>query len=394
MTEGEKMSVDTAPSATGVPRSRPTGGSTRLLDAVQSIGLLFVILIGGVLLSFASPVFFTRINLENLLFSSTIIAIVAIGQAFVILIAGIDLSVGAVLALSSVLGVVLPTQLGLPVALGAALALATGALVGLINGLNVTALRIPALIATLAMMSVTRGIAFLISGGRNIAPVPSVYVDIQASRLFGIPVVIIFTLLVGVLAHFVLTRTRFGREIYATGGNAVAAQLAGIRTNRVIIATYVISGLCAALGGLMITARLEAGAATTGFGYELTVISAVVIGGVSLFGGEGRISGVLLGVILLGLVQNAVNLLNVPPNYDYVVSGVVIAAAAALDVYRRRYVEAGLRRRTMIAKRDRAAVETAKATERRRRFRGPAREARRQQNRSSGFARWKGRSRT
>ncbi|HET7717436.1 MAG TPA: ABC transporter permease [Bauldia sp.] len=304
-------------------------------------------------------------NLENLLFSSTIIAIVAIGQAFVILIAGIDLSVGAVLALSSVLGVVLPTQLGLPVALGAALALATGAAVGLINGLNVTALRIPALIATLAMMSVTRGIAFLISGGRNIAPVPSVYVDIQASRLFGIPVVIILTLLVGVLAHFVLTRTRFGREIYATGGNAVAAQLAGIRTNRVIIATYVISGLCAALGGLMITARLEAGAATAGFGYELTVISAVVIGGVSLFGGEGRISGVLLGVILLGLVQNAVNLLNVPPNYDYVVSGVVIAAAAALDVYRRRYVEAGLRRRTMIAKRDRAAAETAKATERR-----------------------------
>jgi ribose transport system permease protein len=200
---------------------------------------------------------------------------------------------------------------------------------------------------------VTRGIAFLISGGRNIAPVPSIFVDIQSTRLFGMPVVIVFTLLIGVLAHLVLTRTRFGREIYATGGNAVAAQLAGIRTNRVIIAAYVISGLCAALGGLMITARLEAGAATAGFGYELIVISAVVIGGVSLFGGEGRIVGVLLGVILLGLVQNAVNLLNVPPNYDYVVSGVVIAVAAALDVYRRRYVEAGLRRRTMIAKRDR-----------------------------------------
>jgi ribose transport system permease protein len=182
--------------------------------------------------------------------------------------------------------------------------------------------------------------------------VPSIYVDIQSSRLFGIPVVILFTLAVGLLAHFVLTRTRFGREVYATGGNAVAAQLAGIRTNRVIILAYVISGLSAALGGLMITARLEAGAATAGFGYELIVISAVVIGGVSLFGGEGRISGVLLGVILLGLVQNAVNLLNIPPNYDYVVSGVVIAAAAALDVYRRRYVEAGLRRRTMIARRD------------------------------------------
>ena len=336
------------------PQVKAGAFNTRVVDAVQSVGLFMVILVGGLALSFASPVFFSRINIENLLFSSTIIAIVAIGQTFVILIAGIDLSVGAVLALSSVLCVVFTTQLGLPVALGALLSLGVGALVGLINGLNVTVVRIPALIATLAMMSVTRGIAFLISGGRNIAPVPSVYIDIQAARLFGIPVVILLTLLVGIIAHVILTRTRFGREIYATGGNAVAAQLAGIRSNHVIIKAYVISGVCAALGGLMITARLEAGAATSGFGYELTVISAVVIGGVSLFGGEGKISGVLLGVILLGLVQNAVNLLNIPPNYDYVVSGIVIAAAAALDVYRRRYVEAGLRRRTMVAKHEKS----------------------------------------
>lgn len=342
----------TPPVSSTTAAAKTGQASTRLLDAIQSLGLFIVILIGGVLLSFASPVFFTRLNLENLLFSSTIVAVVAIGQAFVILIAGIDLSVGAVLALSSVLSVVFATQMGLPAIVAAFFALGIGALIGLINGLNITLVRIPALIATLAMMSVTRGVAFLISGGRNIAPVPSIYVDIQSSRLFGIPVVILFTLLLGVFAHFVLTRTRFGREIYATGGNAVAAQLAGIRTNRVIIAAYVISGFCAALGGLMITARLEAGAATAGFGYELTVISAVVIGGVSLFGGEGRISGVLLGVILLGLVQNAVNLLNIPPNYDYVVSGVVIAAAAALDVYRRRYVEAGLKRRAMVARRE------------------------------------------
>ena len=333
---------------------QPAQGGTRILDLVQSLGLLIVILIGGLALSIASPVFFTRINIENLLFSSTIIAVVAIGQAFVILVAGIDLSVGAVLALSSVLGVVLATQAGLPVVVAALLALATGAGIGLVNGLFVTLLRIPALIATLAMMSITRGVAYLISDGRNIAPVPRAYVEIQAWRILGVPFVILFTVLVGVLAHFVLTRTRFGREIYATGGNAVAARLAGIRTNRVVLFAYMISGFAAALGGLMITARLEAGAATAGFGYELTVISAVVIGGVSLFGGEGKIAGVLLGVILLGLVQNAVNLLNVPPNYDYVVSGAVIAAAAALDVYRRRYVEAGLRRRTMSIRREKA----------------------------------------
>jgi len=336
------------------PVVAPVQESTRLLSLVQGLGLFIVILIGGAMLSFASPVFLSRINIENLLFSSTIIAVVAIGQAFVILVAGIDLSVGAVLALSSVLGVILATQHDVPVVLAALIALGVGAGIGLLNGLAVTVLRLPALIATLAMMSVTRGIAYLISDGRNIAPVPDIYVEIQSLRIFGVPFVIIFTAFVALVAHIVLTRTRFGREIFATGGNAVAARLAGIQTNRVILTAYVISGAAAALGGLMITARLEAGAATAGFGYELIVISAVVIGGVSLFGGEGRISGVLLGVILLGLVQNAVNLLNVPPNYDYIVSGAVIAAAAALDVYRRSYVEAGLRKRTMLIRREKA----------------------------------------
>ena len=336
-----------------------TGKRARnVLNLIQSFGLLFVIVIGGMLMTAASPVFFTRINIENLLLSSTIIAVMALGQAFVILVAGIDLSVGAVLALASVLCVYLTTDTHLPVAMAALLALAIGGIVGLINGLGVTVLKIPPLIATLAMMSVARGVAYLISGGLNMAPVPDIYSTIQYARLFGIPVVILFTVALGLVAHFVLTRTRFGREVFATGGNAVAARLAGIRTNRVVILAYVICGLAAALGGLMITARLQAGAATAGVGYELTVISAVVIGGVSLFGGEGRVSGVLLGVLLLGLVQNAVNLLDVPPNYDYVVSGLVIAAAAALDVYRRKYVEAGLRRRAMLAKRDKASAQS------------------------------------
>jgi len=336
-------------------------GNKAVLEVVQSLGLLTVIVTGSILLGLATPVFFTRINIENLLYSSTIIAVVAIGQAFVILVAGIDLSVGAVLALASVLCVGLPLFQGVPVWLSMFAALGTGALIGLINGLNVTVVRIPALIATLAMMSVARGAAFLYSGGRNIAPVPSIFIDIQAARLFGIPVVILFTIVLGMLAHFVLSSTRFGRSVYATGGNAVAARLSGIRTKRVILAAYAISGIAAAVGGLMITARLEAGAATAGVGTELTVISAVVIGGVSLFGGEGKIGGVLLGVLLLGLVQNAINLLNVPPNYDYVVSGLVIAAAAALDVYRRRFIEAGLRRRSILSRKNESVTQKKRA---------------------------------
>jgi ribose transport system permease protein len=336
--------------APAIRQTHAFDGGAAAIEAVQDLGLLIVIAIGAIVLGILSPVFFTRLNIENLLFSSTIIAVVAIGEAFVILVAGIDLSVGAVLALSSVLTVGLVNDYGAPPLLAALIALCVGALVGVVNGLNVTLTKIPALIATLAMLSVTRGLAFIYSGGQNIAPVPDIYVRIQATRLFGAPVIILFTLVLGAIAHFALTKTRFGRSVYATGGNPVAARLAGIRTSRTIVLAYTISGVLAALGGLMITARLEAGAATAGQGMELTVISAVVIGGVSLFGGEGKIVGVLLGVLLLGLVQNAINLLNVPPNYDYVVSGLVIAIAAALDVYRRNYLEAGLRRRANILK--------------------------------------------
>jgi ribose transport system permease protein len=328
--------------------------SKSIVEIVQDLGLVVILVICSVLLGLASPVFFTRINIENLLFSSTIIAVVAIGEAFVILVAGIDLSVGAVLALSSVLCVGLAVNQGLPVWLSTLVALGVGAGVGLINGVAVTRFKIPALIATLAMMSIARGVAFIYSGGRNIAPIPEIFSNIQAARLLGIPVMILLTIAVALIAHFVLSRTRFGREIYATGGNPVAATLSGIRANRVIMTAYLISGIAAALGGLMITARLEAGAATSGFGLELTVISAVVIGGVSLFGGEGKIGSVLLGVLLLGLVQNAINLLNVPPNYDYIVSGLVIALAAALDDFRRKAAEAGARRRSAEVKKEQA----------------------------------------
>lgn len=331
-------------------RSIASGGSIAFVDAMQSVGLLAVILLGAILLSITAPHFLTKTNLVNVLYSATIVAVVAIGETLVILVAGIDLSVGSILALASVLSVGLTVNQHLPVWLAPILALLAGAIFGLANGLAVTRLRIPALIATLATLSIAQGLAFIYSGGTNIAPVPNVFVNAQSASIGGIPAVVIFALVLAFVAHVVLTKTRFGRSIYATGGNPIAARLAGIRTDRVIIAAFVISGLMAAVGGLLTTARLEAGAATAGQGSELTVIAAVVIGGTSLFGGEGTIFGMLLGVLLLALVQNAVDLLNVPPNYDSVVSGLVIAAAATLDVYRRNYVEMQLRRRTITAK--------------------------------------------
>jgi ribose transport system permease protein len=331
---------------------KPPGlfGRISFIDLMQSVGLLAVILLGGAIMSVLSPVFATMRNIENVLQSATIIAVVAIGQTFVILVAGIDLSVASVLVLSSVLSVGLVQFQGFSPEIGVMVALLAGLGIGLVNGLAVTKLRIPALIATLATMTIGRGLAYIYSGGTNIAPVPRFFVDLQAARILGIPAVIVLTLVLALIAQIVLSRTSFGRSIYATGGNPLAARLAGIKTERVIIIAFMISGLMSAIGGLLITARFEAGAATAAQGLELAVIAAVVIGGVSLFGGEGNIGSMLLGVLLLGLVQNAVNLLNVPPNWDSVVSGLVIAAAAALDVYRRSYLEAGMRKKVIATK--------------------------------------------
>ncbi len=325
-------------------------GRISFIDLMQSVGLLAIILLGGSIMSVLSPVFATMRNIENVLQSATIIAVVAIGQTFVILVAGIDLSVASVLVLSSVLSVGLVQFQGFSPEIGVLVALLVGLGVGLVNGLAVTKLRIPALIATLATMTIGRGMAYIYSGGTNIAPVPQFFVDLQAARLFGIPAVIVLTLALAVIAQVVLSRTSFGRSVYATGGNPLAARLAGINTERVIIIAFMISGLMSAIAGLLITARFEAGAATAAQGLELAVIAAVVIGGVSLFGGEGNIGSMLLGVLLLGLVQNSVNLLNVPPNWDSVVSGLVIAAAAALDVYRRSYLESGMRKKVIATK--------------------------------------------
>lgn len=348
------MAVENAPMTDLVPRR--SGGLSSLrgklsfIDLMQSLGLMAVILLGSAVMSTLSPVFATIRNIENVLQSATIIAVVAIGQTFVILVSGIDLSVASVLVLSSVLAVGLVQFQGFSPEIAILAALVAGLGVGLINGLAVTKLRIPALIATLATMTIARGLAYIYSGGTNIAPVPRIFIELQASRVFGIPGVIVLTLVLAALAQIVLSRTRFGRSVYATGGNPLAARLAGIKTERVIIAAFMISGLMSAVAGLLITARFEAGAATAAQGLELAVIAAVVIGGVSLFGGEGNIGSMLLGVLLLGLVQNAVNLLNVPPNWDSVVSGLVIAAAAALDVYRRSYLEAGMRKKVIATK--------------------------------------------
>ena len=320
-----------------IDRFDPTSRRRRLIQIVQNTGLLAVLLLGILIMSFASPVFMTRINLENLLFAATVVAVVAIGQSFVILIAGIDLSAGAVLALASVLSVGLVGFYDLPVGLAAVIALGSGLLIGIVNGLSVTWLRIPPLIATLAMMSIARGIAFLFSGGRTITPVPDIYVDIQQSRLLGIPVVILGTLLLALAAHLVLSRTRFGREVYATGGNAVAARLAGIDTRWMTLKIFALMGMLSGLAAVIASARLNSATNALGTLDELYVIAAAVIGGTSLAGGLGTIYGAILGALVMQSLQSGMVLIGFDSAIQRIVVGLVLVLAVYLDnLYRKK----------------------------------------------------------
>ena len=308
-------------------------------------GLLVVILVFGLVMSQLSDVFLTQANLINVLYQGTILAVFAVGMTFVILTAGIDLSVGAVAAASSVLSLNLIVHHGLAPGIGILLALGVGAALGAVNGLAITRVGITPLIATLAMLSAATGFAYAYTDGQNILPVPQIFVDVGTRKIGNFPLPIFLAVALALLAGLVLARTRFGRSLYAVGGNPVAARLSGIRTDRVVVAAYVISGLCAALAGLLLTARLQSASPRSGPGMELTVIAAVVIGGTSLFGGQGNIRGTLYGVLLITMVTNAINLLGVPSAYDQLVQGAIIFVAAGVDVYRHRFAERRLSRR-------------------------------------------------
>lgn len=324
---------------------RDRGGGGFWGRMIQDQGILFAILIFGFLLWGLSPVFLTKANIINLLFQSTILGVWAIGMTFVILTAGIDLSVGAIAGLVSVLSMGAIIDAGLPPVAGILIGLLIGVGIGAINGFAVTKIGISPLIATLAALSAATGLAFAYSGGANIGPVPDLLTSIGSAQILGIPVLIPAVIVLAILAHLVLTRTSFGRSVYAVGGNPEAARLAGIRTDRVKMMVYMISGLTAAAAGLLLTARFGSGSPRAGVGEELTVIAAVVIGGTSLFGGQGNIKGSMLGVLLITMVGNAVNLLGVGSAYDQLVQGAVIFIAAALDVYRHRYTERIMSRR-------------------------------------------------
>ncbi len=303
--------------------------------------LLFVIAI--VVVNFVTRGnFLTPHNLTNVLRQIAQNAIDAVGQTFVIVTAGIDLSIGSLLALCGVVMARVVNASGLDGPLAVLLALVVGLAVGggagAINALPVVRLNLPPFITTLAMMLVARGLAFTISGGQPVTLHATAFNPIGTGTVLGIPFAVVIMLVVVAAFALVLARTRFGRYVYALGGNEEAARLAGIRVQRTKLLVYVISGACAGLAGLLEMSRFGTGSPQTGSGYELQAIAAVVVGGTSLAGGRGSIVGTFLGALFIGALYNVMNLANVESYTQQVVLGVVILLAVVLDELRKRYL--------------------------------------------------------
>jgi ribose transport system permease protein len=282
--------------------------------------------------------FLSPSNLRNVADQISVIALIAIGMTMVVITGGIDLSVGSLVALSAVLAAwIIQRQggesagLGVMVGAGAVATVACGG-VGLFSAGMVTRFRIPPFIATLAMMQVASGLAFILARGETIYSVPASITGLgRGAWLAGIPNAVILMLGLYAVAHVVMTRTATGRHMYAVGANAEAARLSGVNVARTKIVAYVVSGLAAGIGGVITASQLKAGAPTYGALYELYVIAAVVVGGTSLSGGEGRIFGTLVGALIIAVIRNGMNLTGVEPYTQKVVLGLVILAAVLLD---------------------------------------------------------------
>lgn len=301
--------------------------------AMQNGALIGLILLAAVL-SFATPAFLTGSNILNVGIQAATVAILAFGETFAIVAAGIDLSVGSVAAVSSMFAAYAGSSMGMPAWLTIVVGLVAGAVFGALSGVANAYLKLPSFIATLAMMSVARGLTLVISDGRPIST--SGMVNFFGGTVLNIPVPIVMMVIMGVIAAIILNFTTIGRSMYAVGGNMEASRLSGISVHKTQIVVFVLSGIFAAVAGLVIAGRLHSAQPQAATGYEMDAIASTVIGGASLSGGKGKISGTFVGAILLAVIRNGLNILNVSSFWQQVVIGLVIAAAVSFDTLRRK----------------------------------------------------------
>lgn len=294
--------------------------------------IVVAIIIEACVFAVVAPQFFSVPNLVNVALSIAITGIMAVGMTCVILTGGIDLSVGSVAALAGVVAAMIAARGGSSAVLGGGLvAICIGLAVGFFNGAMVAQFRVPPFVTTLAMLTICRGLAYVITGGRSFADLPASFMFIGRARLLGVPVPVLVMFAVFAVGWFVLTRMTFGRYVYALGGNREATFLAGINTKRVLLLTYVLNGLLVGLAGWVLSSRLGAGVPNAGLQYELDVIAAVVVGGTSLTGGRGSVIGTFWGAVFIGVLNNGLNLAGVDPYIQKIALGVVLLLAVLAD---------------------------------------------------------------
>ena len=306
----------------------------RIKTFASQNGALIGLIILCIALSIVAPAFLSASNLMNVGIQAATVAILAFGQTFVIVAAGIDLSVGATAAVASMLVAYTGANMGLPAGVTIIVGLLAGAVFGALSGMMNAFLRLPSFIATLAMMSGARGLTLVISDGRPIST--SGMVNFFGGTIIGIPVPIIMMVIMGIIASVILNFTTIGRSMYAVGGNMEASRLSGISVHKTQIMVFVLSGIFAAVAGLVIAGRLHSAQPQAADGYEMDAIASVVIGGASLSGGKGKVSGTFIGAILLAVIRNGLNILNVSSFWQKVVIGLVIAFAVSFDTLRRK----------------------------------------------------------
>jgi len=318
--------------ATTSPASTPRKPLAEFFDKAGMLVVLAILFIGC---SIGVESFFSLVNMRGLALAVSMTGMVACTMLFCLAAGDFDLSIGSVVACAGVLAAVVMNRTG-SIALGVLAGLASGALVGFINGYVVAKLRINALITTLATMQIVRGFGFIISDGKAVGITQEGFFSLGNSAVLGVPTPVWITAACFAVFGFILNRTVFGRDTLAVGGNSEASHLAGIAVDRVKIIIFTAQGAMAAFAGIVLASRITSGQPNTSQGFELEVISACVLGGVSLTGGIGSMAFVIAGVLIMGIVQNSMNLLNVPTFYQYVARGLILLAAVLFDRWKRR----------------------------------------------------------
>lgn len=321
-----------ATQTTANPSSKPS--LLLALVRLREIGIVFFIVLLVIAVSIRSPAFLTVDNFRDILLNISILLIVALGQAMVIITGGIDLSVSSTIGLVAMMVAFVVARLaGFPPWLALPLGMALGAVLGSVNGLLIARGGLPPIIATLGTFSIYRGLVFFYSGGTwiNAFELPVEFKEIAKGTPLGVPNLILIALVVVLLVYYFLNFTRLGRDIYAVGGNKLAAQMAGVRVSRTIFMVYLISGTLAGLAGVLWASRFESAQTNTALGFELQTVAASVVGGVSVLGGSGTVLGVVLGAFLLGIINNALTLVRISPFWQLAAQGLLILLAVIVD---------------------------------------------------------------